>query len=409
MAESPSPAPQQRRANWVGLRTVRQRPKLVDHTGGGMPVYEIRSVRLVLVGDAAHFNRLVPCSKCGTDVPGPPVLSAADLDRPSHSVICKDCVRASGVSQPAHAVRPAAPRPEPPPEIEVVIAPETPAPPPESTEAEPAPAPEPVAVPVVDEDRLAAMEDQLRAALLRIAELADVQRMESIRRTKGDEAVQAQVQAALVEGLAELRAEVLAWAEATAARLTALEASVRGTVDHVRAELARVGTSTEELAARVSAQAAGTSAAIEAAHGGLASLEVAMDERVRQEVAAIAPAVDDLTRARDRVAAEVDRLVHHAAATDARVEALTSSADMGVSGLHALEHRMQDAVHRLAKEIEAHRRSLQEQDVSPPAVAVSPPGERATAAEAGSADLLDALERQLREAETRLSRLDDVR
>lgn len=407
MAESSSHAPHQRRANWVALRTVRQRPKLVDHTTGGMPVYEIRSVRLVLVGDAAHFNRLVPCSKCGADVPGPPVLSGADLDRPSHSVICKDCVRASGVSQPSHAAPPAAPRPEPPPEIEVVIAPDTPVPSPQSTEADPAP--EPVAVPVVDDARLAAIEDQLRAALLRITELADVQRLESIRRTKGDEAVQAQAQAALGQGLAELRAEVMASAEATAARVAALEASLRGTVDQVRVELARMSTSTEELAARVSAQAASTSAAIEAVHGQLGSLDVAIEERARQEVAAISPLIDDLTGARHRVAAEVDRLVHHAAATDARIDALTSSADMGVSRLHALEQRMQDAVHRLAREIEAQRRSLQGRALTPPSGDVPPPVEPATAAEGGSADLMDALERQLRKAESRLSSLDDLR
>ncbi|MGH9151562.1 MAG: hypothetical protein ACRD03_03945, partial [Acidimicrobiales bacterium] len=242
MAEPSSQAPQQRRANWVGLRTLRQRPKLVDQTAGGLAVYDVRSVRLVLVGDAAHFNRLMPCSKCGNEVPGPPVLSATDLDRPSHSVICKECVRASGVSGSSHPTGPAAPSPppEPPPEVEVVIAPATPAPVPEVAEVEPVP--EPLAVPSVDEARLAAVEDRLGAALSRITELADVQRLESIRRAKGDEGVQARAQAALVQGLAELRTEVLASAEATAARLAALEEGVRAAVADLRAELARATT-----------------------------------------------------------------------------------------------------------------------------------------------------------------------
>src|SRR5947209_20247230 len=98
-----------RHANWVGLRTLRQRPKVVDHTSQGEPIFEIRSVRLLLRADADHFNRLAQCSKCGRNVPGPPVLAVGDLDRPANSVICKECVRDATASPSGPAPRPAAP------------------------------------------------------------------------------------------------------------------------------------------------------------------------------------------------------------------------------------------------------------------------------------------------------------
>jgi chromosome segregation ATPase len=75
------------------LRTLRQMPKLAGETEAGDPVYEVRSARLVLHGDAGHFSRLVACSRCGREVTGPPVLGPADLDHEPSAVICKDCVK----------------------------------------------------------------------------------------------------------------------------------------------------------------------------------------------------------------------------------------------------------------------------------------------------------------------------
>src|SRR3954447_14095914 len=97
MADPNDIVAQQRRAGWVGLRTLRQRPKVVDHTADGEPVYEVRSVRLVLRPDAGHFNRLVECAKCGREVPGAPVLDSASLDHPGNPVICKTCVQTSAI------------------------------------------------------------------------------------------------------------------------------------------------------------------------------------------------------------------------------------------------------------------------------------------------------------------------
>jgi hypothetical protein len=79
MAEELDSAPD-RRASWVALRTLRQRPTVVGRTDTGETVYDIRSVRVVLPAGAAHFHRLVPCARCGRDVRGTALVSSADLD-----------------------------------------------------------------------------------------------------------------------------------------------------------------------------------------------------------------------------------------------------------------------------------------------------------------------------------------
>lgn len=81
------------RANWVALRTLRQLPKIVGETGTGEPIFEVRSVRLLLHGDANHFSRMAACAKCGREVPGAPVLTAADLEHSPNPVICRTCVK----------------------------------------------------------------------------------------------------------------------------------------------------------------------------------------------------------------------------------------------------------------------------------------------------------------------------
>lgn len=99
MSDLSIPAPRRpNRANWVGLRTLRQIPRIVGETDGGEPIYLIRSARLLLRGDASHFNRIVTCSKCERDVTGPPVMSPLDLDHQPTLVICGDCVKASTIA-----------------------------------------------------------------------------------------------------------------------------------------------------------------------------------------------------------------------------------------------------------------------------------------------------------------------
>ena len=63
MSESANqPSSRQRRANWVGLRTLRQLPKAAGETAAGEPVYEVRSIRLMLDVTGANFVRVASCS-----------------------------------------------------------------------------------------------------------------------------------------------------------------------------------------------------------------------------------------------------------------------------------------------------------------------------------------------------------
>ena len=100
MSEEIDRGSSERQATWVALRTMRQRPTVVGRTDEGFTVYEIRSVRLVLTPGSAHFRRLVPCAKCGRDVPGSSVLSPVDLDRPANPVFCDRCAQSSGLPRP---------------------------------------------------------------------------------------------------------------------------------------------------------------------------------------------------------------------------------------------------------------------------------------------------------------------
>lgn len=223
MAEPSDVAQLSRRAGWVGLRTLRQRPKLIQQTADGEPVFEIRSVRLVLRGNATHFTRLVECSKCGRDVHGAPVLGPADLDQPAHAVICKDCVRRATQrpSPPARRVR----------EAPLV-------------EAHPAVTGDPVAGASAvspPRSRLDALETQLGAVLARLDALAEAQR------------------SGMIETIAEVRAEM---AEArdefqvrVDARLDALTAAAGADADRLQTLEQKVQESLRRMTRLVGAQA----------------------------------------------------------------------------------------------------------------------------------------------------------
>ena len=78
-------------------------PKVVGQTDSGEAIYEAGTARLILRSGAAHFNRLVNCSKCGREVPGLAVLTPGELDQPGRAVVCDDCVQAAtaAVARPA--------------------------------------------------------------------------------------------------------------------------------------------------------------------------------------------------------------------------------------------------------------------------------------------------------------------
>lgn len=220
MPESPNQdSSRQRRANWVGLRTMRQLPKAVGETAGGEPIYEVRSVRLLLDGTAANFVRLTECSRCGKELPGAPVLTTADLDRPLRPMICTACIRSAGVSTvwESEGTEPAGERP-------------TPAPAPAGTPPDLQPARSDGKQPA----RLDAMEGHLRAVTERVNELGRVARAHQAgikERTQREEANAS----ALRHELAALRAST----EDTRAELQSLAAAQAGTAQ-LRDEVAQL-------------------------------------------------------------------------------------------------------------------------------------------------------------------------
>lgn len=134
----------------------------MGETSGGDPIYEVRSVRLVLRPDATHFNRVAACSKCGREVPGAAVLSPADLDLIPHPVICKSCVSTAGSPMfESERRRPLAPAPSPP----------------EVTPVNGSVSASPVAIPA-DDARLAALERKLDDAMEQLRISGELQRSE---------------------------------------------------------------------------------------------------------------------------------------------------------------------------------------------------------------------------------------
>ena len=340
--ESPEEAARQRRAAWVGLRTLRQRPKLVGHTADGEAVFDVRSVRLVLPANAAHFSRLVHCARCGRDVPGPPVLAPSDLERPSHPVICETCVRSSAlpVSRPGDARPVERGRPAP-------VKPHV-----EQHTSEPAAAP--VEAGNRNGDRLAALEARLEALATRLTELDALQREDSDDLRRKDDVSQAWMHEALQQARAEVGAEVTAAWQTTAAEVAALATSHRA--------LARAQGDLDQRLVELGARIAGLPSATE--------LMAATERRIEEVQAALAVWMGAL-----------EQKLHEQAV--------------------ALTHVVEDQRADLEGMVDKLRLSTQETEARTNALIASPAGQERPE---GAGRLVDALERQLEEAETRLAR-----
>lgn len=94
MADLSDREPADRRATWLGLRTLRRRPRLVGRTEEGRPIFEVASTRLIYDPEATNFRRLVQCSRCGRDAAGDRVITPADLTRGPGPILCDRCVQA---------------------------------------------------------------------------------------------------------------------------------------------------------------------------------------------------------------------------------------------------------------------------------------------------------------------------
>lgn len=203
----------QKRATRVALRTMRQRTRVVGHTEWGEPIFEVRSVPLLLRRDASYFNRLVECAGCGRSLPGDPVFAPSDLARESRPLVCTECDEAPVEAwSPEHATgeldHPA---------DEDLLVEAGPEPEPEY-EAEPA-----ASGPLGHDDRLLAVEAEMQRLSAVVAELAE--------RSREDETTRGSFKRRVVHHLSEMRAEMSASADATAARIEALEGEVKGRVE----------------------------------------------------------------------------------------------------------------------------------------------------------------------------------
>lgn len=419
------------------MRTLRQRPKVVDHTRHGEPIFEVRSVRLMLRPDADHFNRLAECSKCGRNVPGPPVLTLGDLDRPANSVICKECVRDATASPSRPAPRPAA----------------TPQPGPPSTKAgrhlDGRAAPEPV-----DGGRLARVESQLQTAMTRLDELAAVQRVESVERRGGEQAAESTIRAALVAELAALRAEVKAAVEATEHRVAAHDETLRRSIagvaealagqrDRLAAVSGAVEQTREEFRAALAESQPGASAmgagwaeelerrihaAVNAALANTdvtslreqlqgnalaltrmvevqrADLETALEDRLGIELSTIHQSLAELVKGQAELEERVAGMAQDGWRLQAQVRALDAAVDGSASRLQLMEQKLDESVRQMTELLNAQRRELGTASAKPRSV-----GEATFTPGAGGGDFLDDLERQLRAAETRLAEITSPR
>lgn len=376
MPESPNQdSSRQRRANWVGLRTLRQRPKAVGETAGGEPIYEVRSVRLLLDGMAPNFVRLAECTRCGRELAGAPVLTVADLDRPLRPMICTDCIRSAGVSTVWESEGG---------EPEVRSAPAT------LAASEPAPAPAPAPAEVKRPERLDAMEGHLRAVTDRVNELGRVARAHQ----------------------ADAKERALR-EEATAGALRDELAALRAATDDTRAELQRLAGAQAELARRLAERPSADSAGAGAGqlHDEVAQL-ARLVEAQRAEVVGFVAAVGETQAMTGELAAAQEAQAQALAGIDlTKFEELVATrlAEVDVAKIEELiGTRLAEAEGRLRHLIAGQWGDLDtaiEASVEAYMAGVLRAHEQLAGGQAGMEERVDALDAQIMQVSTRLETL----
>jgi hypothetical protein len=418
----------QRRANWVGVRTLRQRPKPAGTTADGEQVYEIRFVRLVLRGLSPHFNRLAPCARCGKEMAGAPVLSVADLERPLRPMICTDCVRDTGVS----TVWDASPA-RPPADVAEELA----------LPADPDPVPPAVAP--RDDARLETFERHLRSVTTRVNELGQTLRAEraaSDERRRAEEDVRASLArlreqvaatagvgdrvdaqraevAAVVSAVSEIRSELHRLSDANRELVRGLQAleqrlaeapppapavepeelaavvasqdELRGRIAELEARPSPPGVDTSDVERLVTTRLAESEGRLSDQIAGQRSdLERAVEASVTVYGAGLARAQEDLAGGQADVVQRLDGLAVQLAQVASRLDAMASWAASSNERLDSLERRTERALLTGAPRLPA----------APVDTSSGPAGEPAES-------LLDVLERQLQAAANRLAARSD--
>lgn len=398
MAEHSSPVIQrQRRANWVALRTLHQLPKLVGQTKGGDPVYEVRSVRLVLRPDASRFKRLVECSRCGEEVAGSSVTGPEVLDLVPSPLICRKCVAESSRSRAWRPEDRAPQEPEVEPEVEV-----------EEPDEEADIGPEGI-------DRLELLEASLDAVSAKLDEVA-----EAGERRGADTGPVAADLATVRQALDEARAEMAKSADASGARLSVVEGQVRqgltaladlidgqradinavaASMAEIRGEIERVSRSQVELTDAAAAQLLGglgdRADGDEVAAAVVQGLERRIDD-VQAELAALAVTHQDELRAEldhglEQVRAESTERDEHVQAAMARMSGMVASV------LGDVESSIEDAIRaRTADLVEAQvRLTAAQADLSDRLEALRTSVEGSAPPPAGDAEAVSGLREEI--------------
>ena len=428
---------------------MRQRPKVVDHTPSGEPIFEVRSVRLLLQPDADHFIRLETCSKCGRNVPGGPVFDLADLDRPSNPLICTTCVQA--VAKPtllrgarrSPPERPAVARNR----VETQAAAS-------SATAPDADRPGPTAVEEAERAGEGVVaQDDVRQDLQTVARLLEAQQRdlgalsESVRETRAELRSATESQGTLAQSQQELHERMAAIAahsqqatsggtttseverdlrhnlqfvtellQAQQRELSALSAALvetRNDLQMVMESHHTLARSQQDLDRRLAGLAptdlpAESAQQAESIERGLEEMNARLGEGLARARAETTDLVAKLRRDVGALAQAVEAKLHQfEAAGDAGARAQLSSLAQAVAGLRtsssthgdrleALEGGLNDLAVRLSSLIDAARVPLP-----------APSGDEAAVlpARVAGGGLLDALDRQLRDAEGRLARL----
>jgi chromosome segregation ATPase/DNA-directed RNA polymerase subunit RPC12/RpoP len=302
-------------------------PKATGETQDGEPVFEVRSVRLVLRGDAAHFNRLVPCSRCGREVLGPAVLAPGDLDDPVRSLVCQDCSARAMDAPPAGAA--------------------------------------PVPTSAVDDGRLAEVERRLEVLTALVAapdnatpaasagDLADVDALIADRFDRWAEraARAAEAEVARLQGIDARIDELSVAADADATRRAAVDQELAAVTDRIAKAAAADGARLQGIEDRLAELADEMSGAAEAQHAtddGIAKLAGQL-ARLQEQSADITVRVgQSLDAARTEVLA-----VMNEALADARSRAAAPAADIAAR-IDAMEKRLKRSAAEMSELGELH-------------------------------------------------------
>ncbi|MDQ3575762.1 MAG: hypothetical protein M3404_12740 [Actinomycetota bacterium] len=194
--------------------------------------------------------------------------------------------------------------------------------------------------------------------------------------------------------------------EAFRDEIAEVESRLAGTLDAQRAELHAALTEGLTQArlefASLEQELRGSVVALsELVEGQRDQLEPALSNPLSQEVAAVVGKVDELAEAHDSLRAKLGGLLESAFDTETRLNALSLSVEAGATRMDVFEPSTAESVNQPTRLIESERDM---REVKRTSHALVPQDQMASGGAPVTGTLLDALDRQLQEAELRLAR-----